>query len=136
MENEKGFSLIEVIASILLLTIVLTSFFTFFIQTNKAAVTNNEKLVVINLADAVLERLKLDPTLDEPEYAEKLVNTLNTGNPFIFDLEEMNGKDYNASIKVTQDVDEASIKLFNVIVTVTAQNGHTKSSVEGYVSYD
>ena len=136
MENEKGFSLIEVIASILLLSIVLVSFFTFFIQTNKAAVTNNEKLVVINLADAVLERLKLDPTLDKPEYAEKLVSTLSTGNPFTFTLEKMNGKDYDASVKVTQSNDEKSIKLFNVVVTVTAQNGNTKSSVEGYVSYD
>ena len=131
MKNKKGFSLVEVLASILLLSIVLISFSSFFIQTNKAAVTNNEKLVVINLADAVLERLKID---DSPELLDKLLNSYEV--PFPFELEKMNGKDYSASIKASQNVDEKDIKLINVVVTVTAANGKTKSSVEGYVSYD
>ena len=63
VNNQKGFSLIEVIASIVIISIVLLSFFQLFVQSNKTAAANNEKLVVINLADAQLERLKLDHTV-------------------------------------------------------------------------
>lgn len=131
MENEQGFSLLEVIASILLIAIILLSFFHFFIQTNKTAVSNNEKLVVINLADAELERLKLDPfteTLSKPgshSYKEFVTKTVH-----------MNDRDYKIQIDATQNAEERSFKLINVIVEVVSENGKIKSSVEGYVSYE
>ncbi|MEK4759307.1 prepilin-type N-terminal cleavage/methylation domain-containing protein [Viridibacillus sp. FSL E2-0187] len=42
--NEKGFTLIEVLASFVILVILLTSFFTFFIQTAKTG-KNSENIV-------------------------------------------------------------------------------------------
>lgn len=136
-KNEKGFSLIEVIASIVIISIVLLSFFQLFIQSNKTAVANNEKLVVINLADAELERLKLDPfteTLPIPNS-----NSYNINKNKIVTL---NNKTYSVNIKGTQNAgtnnttSEKDLKLINVWITVTAPNGKTKSSVEGYVSYE
>lgn len=61
MDNEKGFTLIEVLASLVIISLVLMSFMGIFANTNKLAVRNSEKLVVINLADAYLERVKVDP---------------------------------------------------------------------------
>lgn len=57
-QNEKGFTLVEVIASLVIITIVLLSIAQLVIQSNKTTSINNEKLVVIDLAEAVLERLE------------------------------------------------------------------------------
>lgn len=59
--TQNGFTLVETLASIVLLVIILLSFTQLFVQTNKAANINNEKLVVINLADGILEGLKAKP---------------------------------------------------------------------------
>lgn len=58
IKSQRGFSLLEVVASIVLISIILLSFAQIFVQANSTANINNEKLVVINLADAYLERLK------------------------------------------------------------------------------
>lgn len=60
-KKESGFTLIEVVASIVIITIILLSFSQLFIQSNKTAAYNNEKLVAINMAEAELERLKMSP---------------------------------------------------------------------------
>ncbi len=132
MKNDKGFSLLEVVASIVLLSIILLSFFQIFIQTNKTAVSNNEKLVVIHLADAVLERIKLDPFTDFLERPDgSTYNETKSIPPVV-----MNNKSYQVTIKASQNSEEKNIRLVNVLVEVVAENGRTKSSVEGYVSYE
>lgn len=52
MKNEKRFTLVEVLASHVIITIILLSFFQIFISNNKYANANIEKLVIVNLADA------------------------------------------------------------------------------------
>lgn len=61
LKSEKGFSLIEVVASIVLISIILLMFAQIFVSTNHTAAVNTEKLVTINLADAVLAKLKSEP---------------------------------------------------------------------------
>ena len=131
--NQKGFSLIEVIASIVIISIVLLSFFQLFVQSNKTAVANNEKLVVINLADAQLERFKLDHTvLTDLEKLDSKVLNKKIKN---FNLEPiiLNNKFYSVKVLATVSEAEENLKIVNIVVTVTAPNGKTKSSVEGYV---
>lgn len=133
VNNQKGFSLIEVIASIVIISIVLLSFFQLFVQSNKTAVANNEKLVVINLADAQLERLKLDHTvLTDLEKLDSKVLNKKIKN---FNLEPiiLNNKFYSVKVLATVSEAEENLKIVNIVVTVTAPNGKTKSSVEGYV---
>lgn len=60
--NNKGFSLVEVLASLVIISIVLVSFMALFTNTNRIAVNNSEKLVVVNLADSYLERVKINPS--------------------------------------------------------------------------
>lgn len=138
LKEEKAFTLVEVVASIVIITIVLLSFAQIFIQTNKTAHLNNEKLVVVNLADAVLERERAEPR------QEKLVTDLTE----YFNSEEqkkpivLNGKRYTISYAVTQQAiqkpknsnfTEKELNLIKLVVTVTAPNGKTKGSSEGYV---
>ena len=130
--NEKGFSLIEVIASIVIISIVLLSFFQLFIQSNNTAVANNEKLVVINLADAQLERLKLNySSLTDIDKLTSLNKKTYEITPIV-----LNSKTYNTQVLASVTTEEKNLGLVNIVVTVTAPNGKTKSSVEGYVSLD
>lgn len=132
-KNEKGFSLIEVIASIVIISIVLLSFFQLFIQSNKTAVANNEKLVVINLADAQLERLKINPT--ELTGLEG-VPINNFPKKYNLTPIQLNNKTYTVQVEVIVSSNDKTIGLYNIVVTAIAPNGKTQSSVEGYISYD
>lgn len=122
--NEHGFTLIEVVASLLIISIILLTFSQFFIQNYKTANRNIEKLVVVNLADGYLEHLKV----------ERLSPSgFSTSSPTEL---QVNDKTYTLSIAYSQNMREENMKLMNVVVTVQAQNSPTKGVVEGYVPYD
>lgn len=119
--NQQGVTLLEIVASIAVLTIILLSFSQIFIQNNKTANRNNEKLVVINLADAYLERLKNEGVLPSPE-------------PYLLTL---NNREYTLTVDTSETTtEESNMKLANVIVTANSPDGQTKGIVEGYVHYE
>lgn len=131
--SNKGFTLIEVLASIILISIILLSFAQIFMQSNKFMHRNNEQLVVINLADAVVEKLKSFPQ-------EK-----NNSGKFFANYDKkirMNDNDYDVAIVATQNkfahknatYSEQDLGLIKVVVTITAPNGQTKGVSEGYVA--
>ncbi|WAA08869.1 type IV pilus modification PilV family protein [Fervidibacillus albus] len=60
--KREGFTLIEVVVAITILSITILTFFQIFIFSQKTANSNNEKLVAIHLAKATLERVKTNPT--------------------------------------------------------------------------
>ena len=65
LKNNKGFSLIEVIAALLIITIILLSFFSLLIQTKKTEVRSNETVVATYIAQAVMEEIYyLSTTMD------------------------------------------------------------------------
>ncbi|HWL23817.1 MAG TPA: type II secretory pathway protein, partial [Ureibacillus sp.] len=117
-----------------------------FIQTNRVAATNTEKLVTINLADAMLARVRANTYtkktdiqsyfVDNSEPNKKLKNP-----PLEIDL---NGKTYTVSYKASQNTataknaqfTEKDLNLVKVVVTVTSPNGKTTGSSEGYVSIE
>lgn len=131
IKKESGFTLIEIVASIAIITIVLLSFFQLFIQSNKTAHYNNEKLVLINLADGQLERTQA--------LSFNSTNSLNTyitsvnGTPL-----PLNDKYYKITIEnKPYEVDgierqsDADYKLIHLSVTASINN--SKSVAEGYV---
>lgn len=125
IEDQRGFTLIEVVTSVLIIGILLVALAQIFIQTNKTAVKNNEKLILMNLANAELERLKL------------------TGTKFtsIGEIKESTSDFQNYKVKVENKACESSqnctnLKLYNVAVTVQSDNSQTKASVEGFVPYE
>ncbi|MGI2326457.1 type IV pilus modification PilV family protein [Planococcus sp. YIM B11945] len=144
MKNEQGFTLVEVLASLVIISILLMSFMAVFANTNKAAVHNSEKLVVINLADAYLERIQASPS----EFLGALPPTLTTSAcqplesgkkckviPVTPAPTPINGKSYNVIVKVKQSDPDKTLSLLEVVVTVEAVKSKVSSSVEGYVSY-
>ena len=151
IKNEDGVSLIELIASIAIVTILLISFAQLFVQANKTAAYNNEKLVTINLADAMLARL-------QSETFTKKSSITNVNDYFADSVEKdptkkrpptaikMNGRTYAISYKASQsgtapgsnqfNHSEKSLDLIKVVVTVATPDGKIKGTSEGYVSLE
>lgn len=61
LKEERGISLVEVVASIVLITIILISFFGFFIQSSKHTKFNEEKLTSIDIAEDVIAKIRKSP---------------------------------------------------------------------------
>lgn len=148
LKNEKGVTLVEVLASIVIISIILLGVFSLLTFTNKTAVSNNAKLVSINLAKATIERMKVKP--DDYFYNfEKLIEK-NAEFEVVYDHEDcrtnenecetlylpvVNDQTYHVEITVSQTDEERDLKLLNVVVTVSLAERNIKSVVEGYVNY-
>lgn len=144
MKKNDGFTLIEVLVSIVILGMLLTSFFQFFVFSQKTTITNKEKLVAVNIAQNVLEQIK-DGTY--PEITDK---TQIAGVTY--------PKTYNAALTCTQSdavqknacqqkynktedqkkysiqVDVGPVrenKLHTIIVNINYENGKKISFVKG-----
>ncbi len=148
IKSQRGFSLIEVVASIVLLSIILVTFAQIFISSNKTATINTEKLVTVNLADAVLAKLKSEPlpkiaTSDLNEYFIDTTEPKDTEKNPPLEM-ELNDKSYtitytpsqNSTKYANSNFTEKDLNLIKVVVTVTSPNGKTKGSSEGYVSIE
>lgn len=149
LKQQRGITLVEVVAAILIVGIVLISFSQLFIQSNRIAHKNNEKLITVNLADAMLVRLKSESfaynsTITDPNsyFIDATQSDRTKKRPPT--LIKMNGKDYEVSYSASlnsQQVNNASysekdLKLVKVVVTVTAPDGKTKGSSEGFVALE
>ena len=131
MKNQRGLTLIEVLGSLVIISIVLFSFFQLIINSSSSATRNNEKLVMIYLAEAELERLKLNPFENLPFIEGDSLYKTNHSHEVT-----LNGQKYKITIKTFQDTREQELKLFNAIVQVTSISNNTSSSIEGYVIYE
>ena len=129
VKNESGLTLIEVVASIVIITIILLSFSQLFIQSNKTAHYNNEKLVLINLADGQLER------------AQALsFNSIGSLDTYLTSVNEVKLNDEKYTIKIektnykvgsTEKQSDSDYSLIHLSVTASINN--SKSVAEGYV---
>lgn len=78
LKNNKGFSLIEVIAALLIITIILLSFFSLLIQTKKTEVRSNETVVATYIAQAVMEEIYYLSTTMDYDQKNKTIEDLKT----------------------------------------------------------
>lgn len=136
VHNEKGFNLIEVIASLVIIAIVLISFSHFFISNNKAAANNNDRLIAINLVEAELERLKLQPFADSTLISKPTSKISSTEKTITRDFvqEGSSKSQYKVVFKFSQTDSEFKKNLINVQVSVTYKE--STANTEGYLVYD
>ncbi|MCM3357813.1 prepilin-type N-terminal cleavage/methylation domain-containing protein [Psychrobacillus sp. FSL K6-4046] len=133
MVNQKGLTLVEVLASLAIISIVLLSFFQLFINTSVNTVKNNEKLVMIYLAEAELERLKINPF----EHIDKIEKDSNLLYNTSFTREiKLNDENYKIVTYTFQDMREKELQIFNAKVEIKSLSSQNNSSVEGYVVYE
>ena len=137
--TQKGFTLVEVLASIVIISVVLVGVAQLMLFTNKTAVSNNSKLVTTHLAKATMERIKIEPEAYFPfsnVTSEKKEYTKNNCHPT--DCEQLyefyvNDQTYDVTVQVSQNEEESELDLINVFVKVKQTNKSTESCVEGYV---
>lgn len=139
-QNEKGFTIVELLASIIILSILIIGIFQMFVFSAKTATSNQTKLVTIHLAKATIERIKVDAGSYFPFDMVGETEIFNEGNCHYFaeincDLFTMtvNDLNYEVEVEVSQDTNEELLDLINVVVTVTQLEKRLSSKVEGYV---
>lgn len=123
--TNKGITLVEIVVSVSILSIILITFGSIFVNMNKTSISNNEKLVAVHLAKGTLDRLKVDPGY----YNEKLAN----GEAII---EEINEKRYRINIQYLPQTAEnikAGLKPVLIEVKLDRKDYPVSASVEGYV---
>lgn len=139
--NNNGVTLVEVLASIVIISIILMGVFSLLTFTNKSAVSNNSKLVAINLAKASIERMKMQPEnyfrFEDVTATEKIYTKNNCVPANCDDLFELTVNDqvYDIEIQISQQPDEKELELIDILVTVTLHERNIKSTVEGYINY-
>lgn len=139
--NQKGITLVEVVAAILIISLVTLSFSQFFIQSNKVSAYNNEKLVVINLANAELERLKFTPSNQlfgngASQITKPSETYINYHTKTIEKTTFINEVSYLVKIIASQTREEHAAKLIHITIDVYGPNNKSKSTVEGYIQYE
>ena len=61
--KEKGFSLVEVLAAVVIIGIVLLSIVPLFTQAKKMTVRNEDRLIAYHAAEAIIQQAKVHPNL-------------------------------------------------------------------------
>ncbi|MBY6037051.1 prepilin-type N-terminal cleavage/methylation domain-containing protein [Fictibacillus nanhaiensis] len=138
MLSEKGFSLIEVLVSLTILSVSVIGISQFFMQANQISAGNNSKLVATNLARMTLERVQHDYASFEVSPAPKVYSKTDCKTASCQNLYEnmVNNTVYAIKIEVkNQSGEESSIKLFPVKVTIQYTNNQKikSTAVEGYI---
>lgn len=141
-KNQTGFTLVEILASIVILSVIFIGIFQLFMFTSKTATSNNTKLVTTHMAKATIERIKIDHESffqQEKVKPDPIIYTKNNCEPnHCEQLYEffINDNVYEVEVKISQNANEKDLELINVVVTVEQIDKKVKSKVEGYVIYE
>jgi prepilin-type N-terminal cleavage/methylation domain-containing protein len=151
--SNKGFTLLEVLVSLVILSIIILTFANFFLLSNKTAVSNNDDLVAVNLAKATLEKIQINPFLYIKDPRDGNIDYEN--NPITFNIDNcpvnnsscqnlfsstINNETYSISVTASQKSSDGdkNLNLINVVVEVKLDNSKPmiSSKIEGYVHCD
>jgi len=116
LHNDKGLSLVEVIASIILISIILLSFVALFLQSNKTTVTSNDIVDATYVAQQEMETIytnRTEPTIEA--IMEKMQEYIKiTENTWKKELSNT----VNIQLTMIADNDYAALHLTTVIIEV------------------
>ena len=134
---EGGFTLVEVLASLAIISTLVIAFMNIYVSANQKAVNNNNKLVAVHLAKGMLERVKLDSSTYIKEPLSQCPEKDSDGGCLFRTGYRINGNNYEVRIKYSQTEEEKKMGLVNVVVEAKLDKGSSSisSKVEGYVKY-
>lgn len=129
VKKESGLTLIEVVASIVILSIVLISFASLFLQSTKHTKYNKEKLTAVEVAELVVADIRSDKKLDVLKGYEP------TNEADIFVNKEIT-PNYDVEIKVSEGPSELDLKKAIITVTPNSDTATKKSSFTTEMYFD
>lgn len=119
----RGFTLIEVLAALVILSIILLSFLSFFSQSALFTQKNHDKLTAINIAQDTIVSIKKYPALFQktatyttnfPDPVNTILHVNSTG---IFNLQP----DYKLELAISKD---STFNLYKIHVKIFDLNGN------------
>ncbi|WP_226583423.1 prepilin-type N-terminal cleavage/methylation domain-containing protein [Halobacillus litoralis] len=128
--NEKGFSLIEVVAAMALLFIVFIVSTQMVMNTMTQSETINQDFTAMEIADGIMSVYKAEPSGD----LEKQINSdVIVDVPDLLQIDDPKSvAAYQARVKVTNP-DDLTLKSQLLKITVTVETSTQTSRLEGYV---
>ena len=127
MQNfqEKGFTLLELLASIVLIGVIFTSLFHFLGQNIFMSASVEDQYVTAQLAEREMEEIKLEEELDVPDVA---------GEKTTYEYDLMNNnKIYKVTAEIyAEDSDEAAAGLYRLRVNVAEEESDRSSVAYGW----
>lgn len=130
LRNNKGFSLIEVIAALLIITIILLSFFSILIQTKKTEVRSNETVVATYIAQAAMEEIYYLSTTMDYDQNNETIKDLKTKPVVYFEDDAHKNTLITKSLKQGYQL---TIEFSNSEASVTVHyDGREKAKFENY----
>lgn len=142
--NKKGFSLIEVLAALVLISIILLSLMNMLVSNYATSYRNLDKLMTTQLADTYLARASNMPlSFATAPTVQELQNHIATSTEFPKE-ENLNGDRYiiayqikqSTSTNTTTNLSEKQLNLYTLVVEVTKQGTPVKSKTEGYIRFE
>lgn len=152
LRNEKGFTLVEVVASLLLITIILISFIGLLIQSDKSTTTSSSIVDTTYLAQTDMESVyknskdktkkfsDIENSLFEPADGYPLLNTLGSSQTASSDPNystiytfEKTVDEYRCILTIKRRTDK--ISLTNIIIEVY-ENTILKSKIENIYTWE
>lgn len=141
--NDRGFTLLEVLLSITILSIVIISFLAFFNQAYSYTKQNEDKTVFINVARNVLYYMEQQDYAEMNTYlgtdsTKEITSddctklTLRAGNCGDFFASEVNSIPVTTTVQLNKH-DELSDHLISVTVFVKWNDNKREASVEGVI---
>ncbi|WP_117170453.1 type IV pilus modification PilV family protein [Paraliobacillus sediminis] len=121
INNQKGMTLVEIIVSIAILSIIIVTFLTFFIQSTKVNNVSKDITDSSYVAQTELEEIyHLSNTMSYTDTITYLSNTYNVNNSdsnydYIFTKQIEDTNIYNISItfSTTDDINDVVVKVYN-----------------------
>ncbi|MGD6795658.1 type II secretion system protein [Metabacillus indicus] len=132
LQKEQGFTLIEVLASIVILTIMFSVLSSFFVNSASYSNSFDKKLNAVQLSKSLLQIYQAEGFTE----AEKRINqTVHLQATDLFDKlgldsERFKEGEYTAEVKFMKASDE---RLILIEVTVTSVSKNVSSEIEGHV---
>lgn len=139
MRNNRGFTLVETLISTIILGVIITGFFQFFIFSQKTTTNNQDKLVAINVAQKALEQIKESPQTETAPASDPLLSYWRITHPdpaivypksYLPISESIDGKQFTVTVSVDSQMDNG---LHMVTVTVKGTGGKVEGTVKGLV---
>ena len=119
MQNERGLTLVEILAALVILGIVLVSVMSFFTQSAKFTASNHETLTAVQVGEEVVSKVRgIHSLMDLTKVPEKFIgneNEINSATLY---------SDYDIRVKKKGDL--VASKLQKVTITVLSKKNDSK----------
>ncbi|NEU29787.1 prepilin-type N-terminal cleavage/methylation domain-containing protein [bacterium LRH843] len=126
--NNKGLTLIELLASMVILSIVIIFFLSFFSQSIMLSVKVEDQLTTVNVAERIMNNVRKLPEGD--------LDPGPCGNEYKHEPSyEVNGKHYYPAVAICQSHEEKHLDLYRIHVKIYTNNDYNaspSSEIYGY----